>query len=217
MTSSGRPARAWSGFAPARTWYAAAILLAFAAVFIVARSFHVAAQSARRPATPLQSATRALIEGRYDEVDQLADRLDGRDPNVVALKARAAVARGRYAPAETLLKPVVQRAPTSEAALVLGLLQQMLGRAEATATLQNVAALADTSANAMDLARAARALRALGQFHESNGAYREAAAAAPGDAAINTAWGELFLEKYNRAEATKSFQDVLKSDPQYVP
>jgi tetratricopeptide (TPR) repeat protein len=67
------------------------------------------------------------------------------------------------------------------------------------------------------LARSARALRALGRFRESNAAYRAASAAAPGDAAINTAWGELFLEKYNRPEALKSFQAALERDPRWTP
>ena len=58
------------------------------------------AQSPRRPQSPLQTASRALVEGRYDEVDTLTDKLDPRDPNVVALKARAEIARGRYAQAE---------------------------------------------------------------------------------------------------------------------
>ena len=35
--------------------------------------------------------------------------------------------------------------------------------------------------------------------------------------AINTEWGELFLEKYNKAEAAKSFQEALKVDPEYGP
>ena len=53
------------------------------------------AQAPRRmtPQTPLAAAIHALIEGRYDEIDALTDKLDARDPNVVAVKARAAIAR----------------------------------------------------------------------------------------------------------------------------
>src|SRR2546425_6937832 len=133
------------------------------------------AQAPRRASSPLQGATRALIEGRYDEVDALADKLDARDPNVVALKARAAIERGRYAQAEAMLRPIATRLPTSEAALELGLLQQMLGKPDATSLLAKVAAVADTSNDAMELARGARALRALGRFHDANAAYRDAA------------------------------------------
>src|SRR5262249_7662008 len=51
----------------------------------------------------------------------------------------------------------------------------------------------------------------------ANAAYREAAGEAPGDAAIQTSWGELFLEKYNYAEAMRSFQMALQIDPRWTP
>src|SRR5256885_12351531 len=91
----------------------------------------------------------------------------------------------------------------------------MLGRTEATAILERVAAA--SAADATDLARVARALRALGQFQPANSAYRDAVAAAPNDPAINTAWGELFLEKYKPVEAVKSFQAALEADDKYPP
>ena len=56
-----------------------------------------------------------------DEIEALTDKLDARDPNVVAVRARAMIARGRYAQAESALRAVVGRAPASEAALELGL------------------------------------------------------------------------------------------------
>lgn len=166
---------------------------------------------------PLQLAARALLEGRFADVDQLTDKLDLHDPNVVAVKARAAIARGRYEQAEAALKPVVARSPASGAALELGLLQQLLGQPGGAATLEKVVAAADSSGAAPDLARAARAMRALGRFQQANAAYRDAEAAAPGDSAINTAWGELFLEKYNKPDALKSFQAALKTDQHYPP
>ena len=48
------------------------------------------AQGPRRPSTPMQTANRAFMEGRFDDVDMLAANLDAGDPDVVALKARAA-------------------------------------------------------------------------------------------------------------------------------
>ncbi|MBI4486024.1 MAG: tetratricopeptide repeat protein, partial [Acidobacteria bacterium] len=169
-----------------------------------------------RTQTPLQSALRAFNEGRYGEVEALTDKLDGRDPAVVALQARVALARGQYSEAEAMLRPVASRLPASDAALELGLLQQMLGRGDADALLERVAA-DDQSSDPASLTRAARALRALGQSQQANAAYRDAAAAAPDAAAINSAWGELFLEKYNKAEALKSFQAALQIDSTYVP
>jgi tetratricopeptide (TPR) repeat protein len=175
------------------------------------------AQAPRRASTPMQAATRALVEGKYDEIDTLTEKLDARDPNVVALKARAAIERGRYAEAEAMLRPVVQRAPTSEAALELGLLQQMLGKPDAGGILERVSRVADSSTDPMEVARGARALRALGDFHGANDAYRDAVSGAPNDPAINTAWGDLFLEKFQYGEALKSYQIALQADGSWAP
>jgi tetratricopeptide (TPR) repeat protein len=180
----------------------------------------VIAQAPRRAAaalSPMQAATRAIVEGRYDEVDSLTAKLDARDPNVVAIRARAAIARGRYADAEAALKPAADRAPSSAAALELGLLQQTLGRADASTTLESVARLASTTQSATEMARAGRALQALGRFEDANAAFREAAGAAPSDVAINTAWGDLFLEKYNRTDAGKSYEAALQKDSRWSP
>ena len=171
----------------------------------------------RRPPQGVAAVAGALLQGRYDEAAALADKLDLKDPAVAALKARALIARGRYGEAEAMLGPVVDRAPTSAAALEFGLLQQMLSRPGATTVLTRVSTLAVTSTDALDLARAARALQALGRFQEANAAYRDATSLIPDDPAINTGWGELFLEKHNNSEALKSFQEALKADERYAP
>src|SRR4030088_1710939 len=106
-----------------------------------------------QPDTPYRAALRALNEGRYDDVDAIPEKPD---PNIAAVKARAAIARGRYAQAEALLRPIAARLPSSEAALELGLLQQMLGRPDAAALLEKVAPLADTSDDPVEIARGAR-------------------------------------------------------------
>ena len=205
----------WPQFPPSRAFCVAALV---AGVVVPLFAALLIAQAPRRASTsPLEAATRAFIEGRYDEVDTLSEKLDARAPGVVALKARAAIARGRYAEAESILRPVAMRAPASDAALELGLLEQLLGRAEATATLERVAAPAQRAAQADDLARSGRALRALGRFQEAKAAYNAASKAAPGDAAIETAWGEMLLEKYNKPEALKSFQAALQRDPRWTP
>jgi tetratricopeptide (TPR) repeat protein len=194
-------------------------LLAASLATFALPSFGTAQAPRRSPAllAPIQLANRALVEGKYDEIEALTEKLDARDPNVVAVRARAAIARGRYAQAEAALRAVATRAPASEAALELGLLQLMLGRPDAAAILDKVSLQAETSDDANELARAARALRALGRFQEANAAFRLAATTAPGDAAIQTAWGELFLEKYNKQEALKSFQIALQADSKWAP
>src|SRR4051812_16578213 len=190
-------------------------LLVAALAFLVLPSSGTA-QGPRRPQadTPYRAALRALNEGRYDEVEALAEKSD---PNLAALKARAMVARGRYAPAEALLRPIASRAPSSEAALELGLLQHRLGRPDAAALLEKVAPLAEASDDASEVARGARALRALGRFHEANAAYRLAASGAGNDPSIQSGWGDLFLEKYENAEALKSYQMALQIDARWTP
>jgi tetratricopeptide (TPR) repeat protein len=189
---------------------------AVAALAVLSAISVAIAQSRRGQPPAIEQATRALLEGRYDQVAGLLERLDT-DPAAVALVARADIARGRYQEAETRLRPVAQRAPTSAAALELGLLLKMLGRGDAQPILSRVAAVANTSTDATEVARGARALRALGRFQESKSAYVDAETAAPRDPAIHTALGELFLEKYNKPEALKSFQSALKIDSKWTP
>ncbi len=194
------------------------VLGLIAALILVAIIIPVAIAQTRRPQSPaFEQAQRAVLEGRYDEVERLVSGLDPMDPAVAALAAQAHSARGRYQQAEAGLRPSAQRAPSSDAALELGLLLQMQGRAEAAGILTRVASIAETATNPGDLARAARALWALGRVDEANAAYRDAASTAPKDAAINTAWGDLFLEKYKKGEAMKSYQPVLRDNPRYVP
>ena len=162
----------------------------------------------------LDAARRALNAGQYDDVDSLL-RAET-DPAAVAVRAQALVARGKYSDAEKLLTPPAAAAPSSDAALELGLLQQYLGRrADATRTLRRIA---DTmrAATAADYLRLARADAALGQFGDANSAFRSADRLSPNDPRVNTAWGELFVDKGENAEAQKSFQLALQASPDDV-
>src|SRR5206468_5671881 len=96
-------------------------------------------------------------------------------------------------------------------------LQDMLGKPDAVAILEKVSPQAETSDDPTELARAARALRALGRFQEANAAFRLASTTSPNAPVIETAWGELFLEKHDNGNAMKSFQIALSADPRWVP
>ena len=170
----------------------------------------------RQGGTPADQALRALNEGRYQDIEQiLAGQTDARS---YALRGRALVEVGRYADAEKLLAGPAKAQPTSDAALEFGLLQLMVGRrAEATQTLRRVLSLAPrTAADNLRMARAAVALaREVSDtqlFKDANDWFRDANRLAPNDPEINTAWGELFLEKYKLDEAMKSFKVALTSD-----
>ncbi|MGH9349590.1 MAG: tetratricopeptide repeat protein, partial [Vicinamibacterales bacterium] len=165
--------------------------------------------------SPIQAAARALNAGRFDDLEALLK--GATDPQAIVLRALADIQRGRYADAEKLLSARAAQAPASGAALELGLLQLRLGRRQdATTTLEGVL-IGHEPETAADYIRAAIASRALGEFQDANSYFREASALAPDDVLLNTAWGELFLEKYNKQDAARSFQAALRIDPEWVP
>ena len=166
------------------------------------------------PGTPTAQAERALNSGRYEQVEGLLRGVN--DPRAVVLRAQAEVQRGRYSQAESILTPAANANPGGDAALELGLLQMYLGRrAQGTRTLDRLLQVSD-DATANDLVRLGRASRALGEFQEANGFFRDADRNAPDNLDVNVAWGELFLEKYDRANANRSFQIAVSADPDNV-
>ena len=64
-----------------------------------------------------------------------------------------------------------------------------------------------------DLGLAAIALQHLQQYRESNRYFRRATRAEPEDLDTQIAWGNLFLEKYDPANASTSFKAALKVNP----
>ncbi|MGD9903154.1 MAG: tetratricopeptide repeat protein [Vicinamibacterales bacterium] len=171
--------------------------------------------SGQAPASGRAAIERALRSGRYDEVHTLAAPLAA-DPAVAVLRARAYAAVGRYGEAEKVLQPAVQESPIGDAAVELGILRRLQGRrVEALRTLALVLSRDVPGAAAADYVRAGRAARALGRFQQANDYFREAIARAPTDVEANIAWGELFLEKYQRSEAARSFEAAMRGDAQH--
>jgi len=160
------------------------------------------------------SAWAAIAHGQPAEAAALARARPADDPAAVAILARLEIEQGRYAEALAALESVAARAPLSDAALELGLLLQRLGR---DATLPLLTSIHRQSVeDPASRFRAARAAGALGLAREANGLFR-AAAAFGRDPAVDTAWGLLFLEKHDRAEAVKSFKQALAEDPRWAP
>jgi tetratricopeptide (TPR) repeat protein len=197
-------------------------LAAVSAALLISLSAVSSGQTrAPAPAAP-DPASRAFNAGQYEQVDTLLR--SATDPKSVALRARAAIARGKYAEAETMLAGPAAASPGSDAALELGLLQIYLGRrTEGARTLQGVLNRSGES-TALDLVRLGLASRTLAttlnepdRFKEANGDLRNANRLAPDDPVVNTTWGDLFLDTYDRPNAIKSYQDALRVDPEYVP
>jgi tetratricopeptide (TPR) repeat protein len=188
---------------------------AVCAALLIAITTSSSGQTPAVDTSPLAAAGRAFNAGQYDQVEDLLQSVNGEASTV--LRARAHVARGRYGEAEKLLAGFAGTSPAGDAALELGLLQLYLGRRpEGMRTLEVVLTRSPDDTPA-DLLRLGTAARVLGRFQDANGFFRNANALAPNDPVINTAWGVLFLEKYNRSEAVKSFQTALKARADYVP
>ena len=118
-----------------------------------------------------------------------------------------------------MLQPFAAANPAGDAALELGLLQQIVGRrTEARRTLQLVL-MADPRipTRARLPARGARGARARPLRGRQRVLPRCRSRWRRTTRAINTAWGDLFLEKYNNKDAARSFQEALKADPEYGP
>ena len=160
-------------------------------------------------------AWRAIAHGKPAEAEALARARPADDPAAVAVLAHLAIEKGRYADALAALQPAARRAPLSDAALEMGLLRKRLGDSAAASQLLMVL-FRQSENDAASLLRAGRAAAALGSAREAQSLFRSAAAFGP-DPAVETAWGMLFLEKYNRAEAVKSFQQALAQDPNWAP
>jgi tetratricopeptide (TPR) repeat protein len=194
------------------------LLLVFAVVLTAAAlTPRLTAEQAQNVAAARATADQSFRGGRYDEIETLAKTFP-KDEQIAVYRALAVAARGNYAEAESILQPFAAAAPSGEAALELGLLQLGIGkRTEGRRALQLVMMADQPNASAREHLRAARAAFALNAVDDAQALFREAIAQAPNDPRVNTEWGDLFLEKYNKAEASKSYQEALKSDPEYGP
>jgi len=193
-------------------------LLAFALLLTAGPGPRVTAEQAPQNVTAARAnADKSFRAGRYDEIETLAQAFP-KDEQIAVYRALGVAARGDYAKAESILQPFASASPGGEAALELGLLQLYVGRrTEGRRTLTLMLSADSANPSARELLRGARAMRALNNIDDAQSYFRDAIALAPTDPRINTEWGELFLEKYNKAEAAKSYQEALKVDPEYGP
>ena len=164
-----------------------------------------------------REATRALALGHFDEAERLAASRDAGDPSAVALRAQVAIAQGRYSEAEEQLTPVATANRESDAALQLGLLLLRLGRRGEAANFLTPVLNGASARRTLDLFRAGLAARALGEFRTANAYLRNASQIGAADPAVHTAWGQLFQEKYNHADAVQSFKEAIQLDDQWAP
>lgn len=68
-----------------------------------------------------------------------------------------------------------------------------------------------------DVAMVALASWLIDNFHDANSLFSEATRANPNNLEAHVLWGDLFLEKYNVADAERSYQEALEINSRYVP
>jgi len=146
----------------------------------------------------------------FPEDDQLRSQL-----------AEILMLTGRSDEAIRVLEPAVSRRTPSVKSLVqFGELLRLRGRrSEAEPYFKQAISFYDRGLvfDAEEIAAVAAACRALERFHDANNLFREATRLDPNNLATHVLWGNLFLEKYNVAEARRSYTHVLEQNNKYVP
>jgi hypothetical protein len=187
-----------------------------------AKAASAKAEASQAEAAFLRAAAQAIAHGKRGEADALGLARGDRDQAGAAVRARLAADRGDFDAAAALAAPASAGVPAGDAALEWGLILFQHGKkAEARRVLAPVASGSRSVSTADGLLRVARAARALGQVRTANALFREAVAASAKDAvlaaAANTAWGDLFLDIHDPANATASFRAALEVDANWAP
>ncbi len=185
----------------------------------------IGAAKAQAPAR-LAEAEAAFAHGMYDEAAALAEGPSEKSAgkgnavsnDALVLAATAHLQRGRIDRAIALLKRATRGAGQFRALALLGTSHALRGeRAEAERAFDAlVAAFNDGKVRDDDgegLAAVARAAQALGAYRDANQTFASATRVAPKNPEIELAWAELFLDKYDNANAERSIARVLALNP----
>ncbi|MBT8147931.1 MAG: tetratricopeptide repeat protein, partial [Gammaproteobacteria bacterium] len=166
--------------------------------------------------------------GRYDEAIAICEELiDGGDyvdfPLVSTQLAEMLRTVGRSSDALGILAAVVdtdlQMAPVRSLVQYGSLLKFVGQKSLATTHLAAAAQRYDDGLvfASEDVAMVALANWQLDRFHEANSLFNEAVRANPNNLEAHVLWGDLFLEKYNAADAEQSYRDALEINNRYIP
>ncbi len=173
-------------------------------------------------------ASRAFAAlGNLDEAQRICEQALARSsaadlPLIATQLAEILRGRGQSAMALALLQQVdagLEQPPT-RSIVEYGSLLQFVGRRD-DARVQLQRAL-DRYTDGLvfsseDTGMVARASWLLGDFHDANSLFTEATRLDPSNLEAQVLWGELFLEKYNAADAQRSFEDALAVNSRYLP
>lgn len=166
--------------------------------------------------------------GRYDEAIAICEELTGTgNPGDFALAATqlAEMKRtvGRSAEALQILSALVGddlQGAQVRTLVQYGSLLQFVGQ-KPLAAIHLEAAIQRYNEGLVfaseDVAMVALAAWLLDRFHDANSLFDEAIRANPNNLEAHVLWGDLFLEKYNAADAQRSYEDALEINDRYIP
>ncbi|MDJ0783305.1 MAG: tetratricopeptide repeat protein [Desulfosarcinaceae bacterium] len=165
-----------------------------------------------------------IMIGEYQRAERDLDQLliaDAENETFNRLLAKLLRLTGRSSDAIRVLEPIVGRQSASACSLVqYGDLLAMRGGRD-TAALYFQRAISDYERgliyDAAEVACVAEACRQMDRYQDANGLLREAARTEPENREIQALWGDLFYEKYNLAEAQRSYQQVLGGNDRHIP
>ena len=156
----------------------------------------------------------AIGHGDIPSARQIAETGKADQPTRDLAAALVDIAEGKFESARVKLTPLAVQTPLGEAALELGLVEIRMGRrAEGRRRLDPLASNRALS-SPDDFFRLARAARGNGEFLLANDAHQRADV---DRADIQTAWGDLFLERHLPGDAVISYRKALEVDARWVP
>jgi tetratricopeptide (TPR) repeat protein len=169
------------------------------------------------------SRTWAMI-GEYKKAEEICRKSLKEFPGEVRIGCQLAevlALTGRSDEAQRILEYIVNGSfPTIRSLIQYGKLLRLCGRRKEAASYFERATsyyYEGLALNAEEIAMTGVACWELGRFQEANSLFREAVRADPKNLEAQVLWGDLFLEKYNEAEARKSYSEALKQNEKYVP
>ncbi|MGH7493901.1 MAG: tetratricopeptide repeat protein [bacterium] len=188
------------------------------------RVFQQAAENSTQHTAAIAGQSLALQElGRYAEARALLinSRKDTSDARLLQRLGELELLLGHIKTAQRYFDDAVRLAPAYRPALFYQAMTRWhLGeRTAAHRTFQSFLDFYRTapSLTAQDIHLVARACVYLERFHDANRLFGEAVKQQPGDWTLYLPWGDLFLEKYNLADARSIFSDALKQNQNCAP
>ena len=165
-----------------------------------------------------------IMTGNYSEAEQsLRKSLATFEKNETIRPHLAEILTltGRSRDALQVLKPLIHDQTAGVRSLVqFGTILALHGRrSEAESYFLQAISYFDRGLifEADDVAWVGVACRELERFHDANNLFREAVRLDPDSLETQLLWGDLFREKYNVAEARRSYGEILKQNDNYVP